>query len=111
MTLLLVVVAIAVGVGVAWATFPSQKDLQRQSMLSLGLPTFLVDNPLVQQAVQQMTAPMQHDLAEKARRSAIEGGAAALGIAVVGAVLIEMDRRREPGDPPTAQSPPAEPPT
>ena len=111
LTLLLVVLAIAVGVGVAWATFPSQKDLQRQSMLSLGLPQFLVDSPLVQQAVQQMTAPMQHDLAKKARTSAIEGGAAALGIAVVGAVLIELDRRREPASPPKGADPPAEPPS
>ena len=111
LTLLLVVVAIAVGVGVAWATFPSQKDLQRSSMLSLGLPEYIVDNPIVQQAVREMTAPMQRDLAHKARNSAIEGGVAALGIAVVGAVLIELDRRRKPAEPPTAADPPAEPPS
>jgi ABC-type Fe3+ transport system permease subunit len=110
LTLLLVVLAIAVGVGVAWATFPSQKDLQRSSMLSLGLPEYIVDNPIVQQAVQQMTEPMQRDLAHKARNSAVEGGIAALGIAVVGAVLIEVDRRRQPGDAPPAEDTPAEPP-
>jgi hypothetical protein len=106
LTLLLVVVAIAVGVGVAWATFPSQSDLQRSSMLSLGLPEAIVDNPFVQQAVKDMTAPMQKDLAHKARVSAMEGGAAALGIAVVGAVLIETDRRRRPHDPPSDPPPP-----
>jgi hypothetical protein len=107
LTLLLVVLAIAVGVGVAWATFPSQKDLQRSSMLSLGLPEYIVDNPIVQQAVQQMTAPVEKDLAHKARVSAVEGGAAALGIAVVGAVLIELDRRRRPADPPSDPQPPS----
>ncbi len=96
LTLLLVVLAIGVGVGVAWATFPSQNDLQKMSFQSLGLDPTTLNIPIVRQIVDDMTAPMQRKLAHEARVSAMEGGAAALGIAVVGAVLIELDRRRQP---------------
>ena len=106
LTLLLVVLAIGVGSVVAVQTFPSKGQLQRMSFESLGLDPRFLNVPFVQEIVNETSGRVQDRVVDKARTSALEGGLAALVIAVVGAVLIEMDRRRRPHE---ASAPAADP--
>lgn len=114
-TLLLVVLALAVGSVVAIATFPSKDELQRMSFESLGLDPRLLDLPFVKEIVDQTSGQVQDRVVDKARTSALEGAGVALVIVVVGATLIELDRRRRPGEPapppPVAGPPPGPAPT
>jgi hypothetical protein len=96
LTLLLVVLAIAVGSFVAIQTFPSKGELQRMSFESLGLDPRYLTIPFVQEIVNETSGRVQERVVDKARTSALEGAGAALVVALVGAVLIETDRRRRP---------------
>lgn len=112
LALLVGIVAVGIGFLVAYATFPSSEELQRESLERLGLPAFIIDSPIVQQVLDEVGAGVEDHVTAEARRSAMFGALSG-GLVVVGgfALVLADARRRERAmtAPPPPEAPPATP--
>jgi hypothetical protein len=104
--------ALAVGIGslVAYATFPSSEELQRESLERLGLSSEVIDSPFFRAILDQFGSRVEGHVVDHVQRSVLLGlGAGGIVVAVGFALVLAADRRRE-GVPPSP-APPAPPPS
>ncbi|MDQ2650052.1 MAG: hypothetical protein M3Z03_10920 [Actinomycetota bacterium] len=105
--------ALAVGIGslVAYATFPSSEELQRESLERLGLSAEVIDSPFFRAILDQFGSRVEGHVVDHVQRSVLLGiGAGGIVVAIGFALVLVADRRREAAPPTAPSAPPVPPP-
>lgn len=84
----IVVVSLAGAFAVAWQAMPDDQQLQRDAVEELGIPSAIIDSPIVKPVLDDLTHRIRARAVDDVRHAMLTGLAAGLAIGLVGATLV-----------------------